>query len=71
MARNRPPDLDEDLNMLRLALLFFVISLIAGVLGFTGVAGAAATIAQLLFFFFLGLCVVALIAGLLIGRAIL
>ncbi len=57
--------------MLRLALLFFVISLIAGALNFAGVAGAAAGIAQILFFIFLGLCVLALLAGLMLGRAIL
>jgi uncharacterized membrane protein YtjA (UPF0391 family) len=57
--------------MLRLALLFFVISLIAGALNFTGVAGAAGGIAQILFFTFLGLCVLALLAGLMLGRAIL
>jgi uncharacterized membrane protein YtjA (UPF0391 family) len=57
--------------MLRLALLFFIISLLAGVFGFTGIAGASATIAQILFFTFLGLCVLALIIGLFIGRAIL
>jgi uncharacterized membrane protein YtjA (UPF0391 family) len=57
--------------MLRLALLFLVISLIAAALNFTGVAGAAAGIAQILFFTFLGLCVLALVAGLMLGRAIL
>jgi uncharacterized membrane protein YtjA (UPF0391 family) len=35
--------------MLRLALLFLVIGLIAGALGFTGVAGAAVGIAQVIF----------------------
>ena len=57
--------------MLRLALLFLVISLIAAALNFTGIAGAAAGIAQILFFTFLGLCVLALVAGLMLGRAIL
>jgi uncharacterized membrane protein YtjA (UPF0391 family) len=57
--------------MLRLALLFFIISVLAAVFGFTGVAGASAAIAQILFFVFLGLCVLALIVGLLVGRAVL
>lgn len=35
--------------MLKMALLFFVISLIAGVLGFGGIAGAAAGIAKFIF----------------------
>jgi uncharacterized membrane protein YtjA (UPF0391 family) len=56
--------------MLRLALLFFVISLLAGVFGFTGIAGISASIAQIFFFVFLALCVVALLAGLMIRRAI-
>lgn len=41
--------------MLRLALLFFLLSLIAGVLGFSGVAGAAALVAKVLFGVFLAL----------------
>lgn len=56
--------------MLRLALLFFIISLVAGLFGFTGIAGVSASLAQIFFFVFLGLCILALIAGLLIGRAI-
>ena len=39
--------------MLKWALFFFVIALIAGALGFTGVAAGAATIAQILFGIFL------------------
>lgn len=33
--------------MLRLALLLFIISLLAGVFGFTGIAGVSASIAQI------------------------
>lgn len=39
--------------MLNWPLTFFFLALIAGVLGFTSVAGAAASIAQVLFFAFL------------------
>ena len=35
--------------MLRWALIFFIFALIAGVLGFGGLAGAAAGIAEILF----------------------
>ncbi len=35
--------------MLRLALIFFVVSILAGVFGFTGIAGASASIAQIIF----------------------
>ncbi|HAU76937.1 MAG TPA: DUF1328 domain-containing protein, partial [Agrobacterium sp.] len=36
--------------MLKWALIFFVISLIAGVFGFTGISAAAAGVARILFF---------------------
>ncbi|EGJ12512.1 MULTISPECIES: DUF1328 family protein [Rubrivivax] len=39
--------------MLQLAVVFFVIALVAGALGFTGVAVGAAQVAQLLFVLFL------------------
>jgi uncharacterized membrane protein YtjA (UPF0391 family) len=50
--------------MLRWALAFFVIALVAAVLGFGGIAVAAAGIAKLLFFVFLVLFLVALLGGL-------
>lgn len=49
--------------MLRYAIIFFVISLIAAVLGFGGIAGSAAGIAKLLFIGFLILAVLSLIFG--------
>lgn len=49
--------------MLRLALLFLVIALIAGMMGFTTLAGGAYSIGKLLFFVFLVLFIVSLIAG--------
>jgi len=49
--------------MLRYALLFLIISLIAGALGFWGVAGLATEIAKILFFIFLVLFIVALFFG--------
>ncbi len=54
--------------MLRWALIFLVIALIAGALGFTGVYVAAAGIAKLLFFIFVVLFVVSLIMHLARGR---
>ncbi|HEX3756303.1 MAG TPA: DUF1328 domain-containing protein [Rhizomicrobium sp.] len=56
--------------MLRWALIFLVIGLIAGVLGFTSVAGASIAIAKTLFFIFMVIFVVLLIAGLAIGRRV-
>jgi uncharacterized membrane protein YtjA (UPF0391 family) len=54
--------------MLRLAFLFLILGLIAGVLGFTGIAGASFAIAKFLFFIFLLIFVVLLIAGLTLAR---
>ena len=39
--------------MLHYAVVFLVIALIAGILGFTGIAGASVGIAKILFFVFL------------------
>ena len=49
--------------MLRWAIFFLIIALIAGVLGFTTVAGTSYVIAKVLFFVFLVLFVISLIAG--------
>jgi len=49
--------------MLYWSLLFFVVALIAGVLGFTGISEASAGIARVLFFVFLVIFAVSLIAG--------
>jgi uncharacterized membrane protein YtjA (UPF0391 family) len=48
--------------MLYYALVFFLIALFAGVLGFGGIAVAAAGIARILFFIFLVLFLVSLIS---------
>jgi uncharacterized membrane protein YtjA (UPF0391 family) len=53
--------------MLRLALFFLVISLVAAVFGYTGLAAASAGIAKLLFFVFIVICVFFVIVGLAIG----
>jgi uncharacterized membrane protein YtjA (UPF0391 family) len=51
--------------MLRWALAFFIVALVAALLGFTGVAVASAGIAKILFFIFLILFVVTLVGHLL------
>lgn len=51
--------------MIRWALGFLVVALIAAFLGFTGIAMAAAGIAKILFFIFLFLFVVSLVGHLL------
>ncbi|MGA7455176.1 MAG: DUF1328 domain-containing protein [Rhodoplanes sp.] len=49
--------------MLKWAIIFLVIALIAGALGFTGVARGAAAIAKVLFFIFIALFIIVLILG--------
>jgi uncharacterized membrane protein YtjA (UPF0391 family) len=49
--------------MIRWAILFLVVALIAGVFGFTEVAGTAYLAAKLLFFVFLVLFVLMLVMG--------
>lgn len=50
--------------MLNWALIFFIIALVAAVFGFTGISLAAAGMAKILFFLFLVLFLVSLVAGL-------
>ena len=49
--------------MLNWAISFFVIAIIAAVLGFTNIAGSAIDIAKILFFVFLILAVLSFIFG--------
>lgn len=50
--------------MLQLALTFFLIAILAGIFGFTGIAVGAVEIAKILFFIFLVLFIVTLIFSL-------
>jgi uncharacterized membrane protein YtjA (UPF0391 family) len=54
--------------MLYYAVVFFVISLVAAILGFGGIAAGAGSIAQILFYIFLVLFLITLIGGLANGR---
>lgn len=56
--------------MLKWALVFFVISLVAGFFGFSGVSAGAATIARWLFFAAVAIFVVFLVMGILAGEAL-
>jgi uncharacterized membrane protein YtjA (UPF0391 family) len=56
--------------MLRWALFFLVIAIVAAIFGFGGIASAAVGIAKVLFFIFIVIFVVLLVAGLLTGKAI-
>jgi uncharacterized membrane protein YtjA (UPF0391 family) len=52
-------------SMLRWALVFFIVALVAAIFGFFGIALAAAGVAKLLFFIFIALFLVSLVGGLL------
>ena len=56
--------------MLKWALIFLVISLIAGAFGFTGIASGARTIAKWLFFIFLAIFAIFVVLAILAGQAI-
>lgn len=56
--------------MLRWALIFFVISLVAGVFGFTHISAAAGRIARVLFFVFFVVFIIFLALSLLGGQVI-
>jgi uncharacterized membrane protein YtjA (UPF0391 family) len=56
--------------VLRWALIFAVVAVIAGLLGFTSIAGTSMAIAKTLFFVFLVIFLVLLLAGLFVGRKV-
>lgn len=53
--------------MLKWAVIFFIISLIAGFFGFTGVASGSRTIAKVLFFIALAIFLIVLVFGVILG----
>jgi uncharacterized membrane protein YtjA (UPF0391 family) len=59
---------ERAMTILRWALLFFLISIVAGVLGFTGISAASADIARFLFYVFVVIFLALLILGLTIFR---
>jgi uncharacterized membrane protein YtjA (UPF0391 family) len=58
----------KGITMLHYAAVFFVIALVAALLGFTGIAAGAVEIARILFFVFVLLFVASLITGLIRRR---
>jgi uncharacterized membrane protein YtjA (UPF0391 family) len=56
--------------MLRLALFFLVVSLVAALFGFSGISAASADIARILFFIAIVIFVVLLVAGLMAGSTL-
>jgi uncharacterized membrane protein YtjA (UPF0391 family) len=55
-------------TLLKWALIFFLVSVVAGILGFTGISAASADVARFLFYVFVVIFLVLLILGLTIFR---
>lgn len=56
--------------MIKWAIIFFIISLIAGFFGFTDVASGAKTISKWLFFIALAIFLIVLIFGVMLGKLV-
>ncbi|MHB1141281.1 MAG: DUF1328 domain-containing protein [Sulfuricaulis sp.] len=56
--------------MLKWAIIFFIISVIAGFLGFTDIATGAKSIAKVLFYISLVIFIIVLIFGVLLGKLV-
>jgi uncharacterized membrane protein YtjA (UPF0391 family) len=54
--------------MLRWALIFALVAIVAGLLGFTGIAAGAAVVAKTIFYIFLGLVVVFILLGVTVAK---
>ena len=57
--------------MIKWAIIFFLVSVVAGVLGFTNVASGARTIAKVLFFIALMIFLIVVVFGILLGMLVL
>jgi uncharacterized membrane protein YtjA (UPF0391 family) len=57
----------EEESMLKWAIIFFIISLVAGLFGFTNIAAGSRAIAKALFFVFLVLFLIVLVFGVFLG----
>ena len=58
------------MSLLKWALIFFLVSVVAGIFGFTGISAASADLARILFYIFLGLVVLFIILGVTIAKKI-
>ena len=56
--------------MLKWAIIFFIVSLVAGFFGFTNVASGARGIAKVLFFIALAIFLVILVFGVMLGMLV-
>jgi uncharacterized membrane protein YtjA (UPF0391 family) len=58
------------MSLLKWALIFFLVSVIAAVFGFTDVSAASADIARILFYIFVVIFLVLLVLGLMAARSV-
>jgi uncharacterized membrane protein YtjA (UPF0391 family) len=58
------------MSILKWAAIFFVIALIAGAFGFSGISEGASDIAQFLFYIFLAICIVMVLIGVFVAKKI-
>lgn len=56
--------------MLKWAIIFFLVSVVAGFFGFTGVASTARTIAKVLFFVALAIFLIVVVFGVWLGTLV-
>jgi uncharacterized membrane protein YtjA (UPF0391 family) len=59
------------MTLLKWAAVAFIVSVIAGVLGFTGVAAGAAALAKVFFYLFLGIFLILVTAGLIVANKVI
>jgi len=62
------PKCKEVSSMIKWAIIFAVISVVAGIFGFSGIAADSAAVARILFYLALVIFVVLLVLGLVVGR---
>lgn len=56
--------------MIKWAIIFFIISLVAGLFGFTGIAAGSRSIAKVLFFVALVIFLIVLVFGVMLGKLV-
>lgn len=56
--------------MIKWAIIFFIVSVIAGFFGFSGVASGSRTIAKVLFFIAIAIFLVVLVFGVMLGTLV-
>jgi len=56
--------------MIKWAIIFFIVSLVAGFFGFSGVAEGSRTIAKILFYIALAIFLIVLVFGVMLGMLV-